>query len=374
MAIRASRALLPRAAAVSVAAVSVATLSVGPGVAYAAPAPGALLSEFLGNQVENCAAICPYAITGLQTLPAAVLGSPVALATALAVTGSPLQALGSAAATVTGPANDAMAGIIGNDLDRVVPRFQNGVLIGEVDLMKLAGAALVPAAAPGSTVPGAVDTLRSDVLTALQQPLPPAAPVPPPLTTPAPFGILPSPAGPLQAGAVEATDAFFAVAFYAPELSLLGVTQTADAAATTLRDTGSPGASLTAAGSAARRVVDADASILRGATSTTVTDAIAPVRDSSHPPRAGAGTHTAPGGFGRSPATAPRGPVAQTGPAGRDPSGAPTSLHATSGSRAATGGEASSGEASNGETPSGGQAAARGGAAVHEGTGAGGRR
>ncbi|MFC7754054.1 hypothetical protein [Tsukamurella soli] len=199
-------------------------------------------------------------LQGLTTVPLGLLSSPGALVATLGSTGNLLQAIGAAAAAVTTPANDAMAGIIGMDLNRVVPRFQNGVEIGEVDLMNVAGAVADPAA-----LPGAVDTLRTDLLAALQEPLPAVAPVPPPLTDPAPFSILPDPQGPVQSAVVHATDVFFAAAFYAPELSLLGLTQTADAAATTLAATGDPVAALSAGGAAAQQVLVADGQIIGGA-------------------------------------------------------------------------------------------------------------
>ncbi|MCS3778559.1 hypothetical protein [Tsukamurella ocularis] len=194
--------------------------------AFGASPPGALLGEFAQNQLENCAAICPYALQGAIGVPVGALSAPGAALTA--APGGPLRALGAGAAVVTGPADAAMTGIIGNDLNQVVPRFQNGVLIGVLDLMRIGGGT------------GSAGALRTDLLAALQEPLPPVAPTPPPLTTPPPFGITPAPQGPAETAVVQGTNAFFAAAFYVPELSLLGATQTANAAATTLAESGDP--------------------------------------------------------------------------------------------------------------------------------------
>ena len=220
----------------------------------ASPPPGALLGEFAQNQLENCAAICPYALQGVIGVPVGVLSAPgAALA---AAPGGPFRALGAGAAAVTGPADAAMTGIIGNDLNQVVPRFQNGVLIGVLDLMRIGGGT------------GSVGALRTDLLAALQQPLPQAAPTPPPLTTPPPFGITPIPQGPAETAVVQGTNAFFAAAFYVPELSLLGATQTADAAATTLADSGDPVAAVQAGLDAAGAVAAENARILERALAT----------------------------------------------------------------------------------------------------------
>ncbi|CAM3133836.1 hypothetical protein [Tsukamurella hominis] len=219
----------------------------------ASPPPGALLGEFAQNQVENCAAICPYALQGAIGVPTGVVAAPgAALA---AAPGGPFRALGAGAAAVTGPADAAMTGIIGNDLNQVVPRFQNGVVIGLLDLMRIGGGT------------GSVGALRTDLLAALQQPLPPVAPTPPPLTTPPPFGITPAPQGPAETAAVQATNAFFAAAFYVPELSLLGATQTANAAATTLAGTGDPVAAVQAGLDAAGAVAAENTRILERALS-----------------------------------------------------------------------------------------------------------
>ncbi|TWS23346.1 hypothetical protein FK268_13720 [Tsukamurella sputi] len=233
-------------------AVASAVCAAAPAFA-AAPAPGALLGEFAQNQLENCAAICPYVAQGAIGVPAGVLAAP---GTALvAAPGGPFRALGAGAAAVTGPADAAMTGIIGNDLNQVVPRFQNGVVIGLLDLMRIGGGT------------GSVDALRADLYAALREPLPPVAATPPPLTTPPPFGITPAPQGPAETALTRGTNAFFAAAFYVPELSLLGATQTANATATTLARTGDPVAAVQAGLDAAGAVAAENGRILAGATS-----------------------------------------------------------------------------------------------------------
>ncbi|WP_019202302.1 hypothetical protein [Tsukamurella sp. 1534] len=241
-----SRIALAVAAAVSLAAAPAGA---------AAPPPGSLLGQFVRNQFQNCSVICPYAAQGAATVPAGAVAAPGAFLGAATESGDPLAALGSGASLMTGPADAAMTGIIGNDLNQVVPRFQNGVLIAMVDLLRIGGGT------------GSVDGLRSDLLAALREPLPPTAPTPPPLTTPPVFGTTPQPRGPVEVTAVEATNVFFAAAFYVPELSLLGVTQTADAAASTLASTGDPVAAVGAGADAAREVTEENVRIVADTTS-----------------------------------------------------------------------------------------------------------
>jgi hypothetical protein len=235
-----------------------------PGVRLiASPAPGALLGTFLGNQLQNCAAICPFAVQGLQTVPIGIGQSPLAFIGTLASTGDILRAIGAATVSVTGPADTATGGIIGNDLNQVVPRFENGVEIAVVDSIGI-GAAL---GQPGQ-LPDAVDTFREQVLAALDQPLPSAAPTPPPLTTPPPFGITPNPQGLLEVASVGAVDVGFAVAFQASELALLGVFQAADAGASTLATSGNPVAAVTATADTAGGVATAAGGIVANSVST----------------------------------------------------------------------------------------------------------
>lgn len=91
---------------------------------------------------------------------------------------------------------------------------------------------------------------------------------------------MPTPLGPVQVAVVEATNVFFAAAFYIPELSLLGLTQTANAAATTLASTGDPVAATAAGATAAQAVLAENVAILTG----TLTRAATNIREASDPP------------------------------------------------------------------------------------------
>ena len=233
----------------------------------ASPAPGALLDRFLLNQLQNCAAICPFIVQGLVTVPIGAVEAPAAFVGTVALTGNLLQAIGAAAASVTLPANAAAGGIIGNDLNQVVPRFENGVEIGVVDALNIGASLLQP-----GQLPGTIETFREQLFEALNQPLPPLAPTPPPLTPPPPFGIMPSPRGPIEVAAVEVINVGFAVAFQAGELLLLGVVQTANSAATTLAATGNIGSAVTAGVGTAATVVAAAGGIVTNAVSTAVTN------------------------------------------------------------------------------------------------------
>ncbi|MGL5445562.1 MAG: hypothetical protein ACRDDJ_24265, partial [[Mycobacterium] stephanolepidis] len=40
------------------------------------PAPGALITQFLANQVQNCSLICPFVVQGAVQIPTAALLTP----------------------------------------------------------------------------------------------------------------------------------------------------------------------------------------------------------------------------------------------------------------------------------------------------------
>ncbi|SKW49089.1 Uncharacterised protein [Mycobacteroides abscessus subsp. abscessus] len=90
------------------------------------PSPGALLTQFLANQVQNCALICPFVVQGAVRIPASVLAAPATLVTQLLVGQPVVQALGLTGATVSGTANEIWTGLIRTDLGQVVPRTQFG--------------------------------------------------------------------------------------------------------------------------------------------------------------------------------------------------------------------------------------------------------
>ncbi len=74
------------------------------------------------NQFQYCSLICPSVLQGAITVPIATVQTPVTFLDSLASTGSPLKAIGAAAASVTGPANAAVTPLINNDVFLVVPK------------------------------------------------------------------------------------------------------------------------------------------------------------------------------------------------------------------------------------------------------------
>ncbi|ABK70461.1 hypothetical protein [Mycolicibacterium smegmatis] len=218
----------------------------------ASPALGALPLAFLQNQAQYCSVICPFIVQGLVSVPVGTALSPLAFLDSLGTNGSLTRAIGAAAASVTGPLNDAAEGIILNDVDRVVPKAFNNLEISVVQLLRIGAALADPA-----TLPDAIDTARQTILDGLNQPLPgPGVPVP----TETGARTLP------EVVAVEAIKVFAAVAFQAGELVLLGVPQTVDAAAQELARSGDPARALSAA-------VEQAGDVLRTA-STIVTDSL----------------------------------------------------------------------------------------------------
>ncbi|MFW0783632.1 hypothetical protein AAFP35_03850 [Gordonia sp. CPCC 206044] len=188
------------------------------------PPPGALLSAFAGNQLKYCSLICPHIIDGLVQVPIALVRAPGVFVDARARTGSTDRATGIAAASVTGPANSAMAGIIGDDLDLVLPRAQNALEVAVVEMIAVADKAR--AGAPPATVGTAFNTARGKTLEALNAPI---VPNPPDIATPHTAA---------QAAALDAIDVGSAILFQAPEQVMAGATDAADIAARRLAATG----------------------------------------------------------------------------------------------------------------------------------------
>lgn len=210
------------------------------------PAPGALITQFLANQVQNCSLICPFVAQGAVQIPAAVLSVPGTFLTQLQA-GQPLvQALGLSGATVSGAANDVWTGLISTDLGQVVPRTEFGTEVIAVGLVQIGEAALTQ---PGS-LPGVLGQARTDLFAALTNPPGPER--------------FPAVHTPLEATAVRVTAVFWAVAFHATEQLTLIVTRVPNAFLTTLGTTGNVGKAVQAAGQAV---------------STTVSESIAPIRD-----------------------------------------------------------------------------------------------
>jgi hypothetical protein len=220
----------------------------------AAPALGAIPLAFIRNQFQYCSLICPYAVQGAITVPIAAAQAPATFLGSLASTGSPLKAIGAAAASVTGPANAAVTPLINNDVFLVVPKAFHALDVAVVEAFNVGGAVFTP----GEFVQ-AVQNGRSNILAALNQP------VGPPTTPTGARNIF-------QVVAVEAVNVTTAVAFQAGELLLSGLVQTADAAAQELARSGDPAAALSAGATQASRTLATAGGIVSNAVDTAVTN------------------------------------------------------------------------------------------------------
>lgn len=217
----------------------------------AAPELGSIPLAFIRNQFQYCSLICPFGAQGAITVPAGAAQAPGAFLNTLASTGSPLRAIGAAAASATGPANAAVTPLINNDVFLVVPKAFHALDVAVV-------AAIDVALSPGDVL-GAVQRGRTRILDALNQPV----------------GTPTTPTGArniLQVLAVSAVDVTTAVAFQAGELLLSGAVQIADAAAQELSRSGDPGAALAAGARQAGHVVSAASAPVVAAVNTAVTN------------------------------------------------------------------------------------------------------
>ena len=233
----------------------------------AAPGPplGSIPLAFIANQFQYCGVICPFIVQGAITVPIGAALAPVAFVGSLQSTGSLTRSIGAAAASVTGPANDAAEGIILTDVFRVVPKARNNLNVAVVQGLNVAAAVLQPA-----ELPQAVQTARTKILAALEQPLPVREN--PPTETGA--------EGFVQVAAVESLNVAWAVAFQAGELALLGFVQTPDAAAQELAQSGDVGAAVTAGAAKATDVVREAGGLVVDAVETAATN----IRDSLDDP------------------------------------------------------------------------------------------
>jgi hypothetical protein len=227
----------------------------------AAPALGAIPSAFIRNQFQYCSLICPHAVEGALTVPLGAAQSPATALGALVATGSPLRALGAAAAAVTGPANAAVTPLINNDVFLVVPKAFHALDVAVVEALNVGATAL----SPGQFVT-VLQNGRTNILDALDQP------VGPPTTPTGARNIV-------QVVAVETINVTTAVAFQAGELLLSGAVQTADATAQELAQSGDPAAALTAGAAQARVVIDGAIAPVRAAVDTAVTNIAASLQD-----------------------------------------------------------------------------------------------
>ncbi|MGV9709943.1 hypothetical protein ACWDTI_04690 [Gordonia sp. NPDC003424] len=189
-----------------------------------APPPGALVTAFVANQFTYCSLICPHMLDFVVQVPIALVQSPGVYVAARTQGQSPDRATGIAARSVTKPANSAMTGIIGNDVNLVLPRAQNALEVGVVGLLDVADTAR--AGRGPVAVQQSFDTTRADVLDALHAPI---VPNPPDIAVPR---------TPAQAAALDVIDRGSAVLFQAPEMLMAGATESADVAAQKLAATG----------------------------------------------------------------------------------------------------------------------------------------
>ncbi|MCV7069846.1 hypothetical protein H7H73_04380 [Mycobacterium rufum] len=206
----------------------------------AAVPPGGLLASLLINQVRYCAIICPLLVDTAVTAGVTTLRAPVTLVTSLP-SGDLLQAVGAAAASVTGPTNQAAQAAILADGSRVAPRARNALEVAVVGLLDV-----LPATADG--LPGvarALQTARQDTFTALNAPI-----VANPVPTAHPDGVL-------QVVAVESLNVVGAVIFPAFNEVLAAVFDAPDAFARELAASGSIGRAVVAGARTAAGHVDA---------------------------------------------------------------------------------------------------------------------
>jgi hypothetical protein len=220
----------------------------------AAPALGAIPLAFIRNQFQYCSLICTFAVQGAITVPTGAVAAPAAFLGSLTSTGNVFKAIGSAAASVTGPADAAVTPLINNDVFLVVPKAFHALDVAVVEAFNVGGAVFTP-----SEFLQAVQNGRSNILDALNQPV--GQPTTPTGAT-----------NMLQVVSVEAINVTTAVAFQAGELLLAGVVQITNAAAQELAQSGDPGAALAAGAARAGEVVSAASAPVVSAVNTAVTN------------------------------------------------------------------------------------------------------
>jgi hypothetical protein len=220
----------------------------------AAPALGAIPLAFIRNQFQYCSLICTHALEGAITVPTGAVQAPAAFLGSLTSTGNIFKAIGSAAASVTGPADAAVTPLINNDVFLVVPKAFHALDVAIVEAFNVGGTVLTP----GEFIQ-AVQNGRTNILGALNQP------VGPPTTPTGARNIA-------QVLAVSAVDVTTAVAFQAGELLLAGVVQIPNAAAQELAQSGDPAAALAAGATRAGQVIGSASAPVVSAVNTAVTN------------------------------------------------------------------------------------------------------
>lgn len=245
---------------------------------------GGLLTSFVGNQGIYCSIICPLLVETGTTAAMATLQTPAAFAAALQ-SGDVLKAIGAAAASVTGPTNDAAAAAILADGTLVAPRALNAFEVGTVGLLN------VLSAAPGG-LPAVIDAIqvaRQQTFDALNAPI---VPNPAPLATPH---------GVLQVTVISAINVVGAVIFPAFNDALGAVFSAPNAAAQELASSGDPALAFAAGVNSARQSLNAAVTVVSESVAKAVTDIRAAA---GHPtssalalrPKAAAGTSEAKSG------------------------------------------------------------------------------
>ena len=216
---------------------------------------GGLITTFLRNQATYCSIICPLLVqTGTTGLTAA-LGAPTIFFTALQ-SGDILEAIGVAAASVTGPTNSAASAAIFADGAEVAPRALNAFEVGVVGLLNIAPAA-------GGGLPGIVDaiqTARQDTFTALNLPI-----VPSPTPTVMPHGVV-------QVTVIAGINVIAAVIFPAFNDILGAAFSAPDTAAQELAATGDPVKAIAAGAASAAASMNAAVAVVADAVSTGISD------------------------------------------------------------------------------------------------------
>ncbi|MBV9512741.1 MAG: hypothetical protein JO280_01675 [Mycobacteriaceae bacterium] len=212
-----------------------------------ATAPGALIEQFLANQAQNCSLICPFIIQGAVSVPFDFAILPLTLVRELGAGVPPVQAALLSDATVSGALDDAVTGIITNDLSLVLPRAQNALEVAVVGLIDIGITAVTQ---PGNVF-GALTSARSSFLTALTQP--PGTMPPPPVHNA------------LEAILVRAIEVASSLTFQAPERLLLGISQAANAFFTAIGATGNIAATVQAVGASVSATISDSVGFIRHA-------------------------------------------------------------------------------------------------------------
>jgi len=217
--------------------------------AAAGPPLGALIGQFLDNQAENCSLICPFIVQGVVQVPVTFAVIPRTFVQQLRAGEPLLRAIALTDATVSQAAEDAINGIIDNDLQLVLPRAQNALEVAVVGLLEIGRTAVTR---PGRLV-DAVLTARSDVFDALNSP--PGTMPPPPVHDR------------IEALTVRAIEVGSALTFQIPERALQGVAQATNSFFTTVGATGRLRPALRAVGVSVRETIRDSAAFLAGAVS-----------------------------------------------------------------------------------------------------------